>query len=450
MENGPNRNLIRTNTGVQDSLLHNPKQSPFAYQAPMTCCNHINESIVFRPLNTTTKYGGTVTWEFSKVADLMGPLTLVTNHAPLTQPAVPPAAAENYTAIRYINNLGAGQLEYVRVTYGTNQIVTILPEWMMIRFRKFKGLTAHKCAKALALWEMTVAERDAFAAVGGEVETDLCMPFADDTSQYFSMCGMSDKLRIQIKFKAINHVLNWDKTVVDGAAASPVLAAGQSDDLLRDIYIRGEMIHLTGAERDTVVANVKSSDGLAKMIEDIQAHIRQVVPVSSSPNYTVRLPLTNITAPVRAIYWFLEDPKFTAGTAANNANGGDYPLHPSEDLGKQWTRYCITAGSQTIVPWTTSAHARFYDHGRWFTGINPGEYLAGYSMSPSPEMPNASLGTLNFGIADQPTLVIEFANGLNNNYDPVAGSTQGAYLTVIADTVNFLHEQGGDLIKTFA
>lgn len=450
MENGPNRNLIRTNTGVQDSLLHNPKQSLFAYQAPMTCGNHINESIVFRPLNTTTKYGSTVTWEFSKVADLMGPLTLVTNHAPLAQPAVPPGAGENYTAIRYINNLGAGQLEYIRVTYGTNQIVTILPEWLMIRFQKFKGLTASVCAKYLAMWEWTQGERDFFASTGGEVETDLCMPFADDTSQYFSMCGMSDKLRIQIKFKAINNVLNWDKAVINGNPASPMLAAGQTDDLLRDIYIRGEMIHLTGAERDTVVANVKSSDGLAKMIEDIQAHIRHYIPPSVSANYTVRLPLTNINAPVRAIYWYLEDPKFTAGTAASNANGGDYPLHPSEDLGKQWSRYCIVAGSQTIVPWTTSVHARYYDHGRWFTGINPGQYLVGYSFSPSPEMPNASLGTLNFGLADQPTLVIEFAAGLNNLYDQVAGSTQGAYLNVIADTVNFLHEQGGDLIKTFA
>lgn len=450
MENGPNRNLIRTNTGVQDSLLHNPKQSPFAYQAPMTCCNHINEEVVFRPLNTTTKYGSTVTWEFSKVADLMGPLTLVTNHAPLAQPAVPPGASENYTAIRYINNLGAGQLEYVRVTYGTNQIVTLLPEWLMIRFQKFKGLTAHTCAKYLAMWEWTQAERDAFAAVGGEVETDICMPFADDTSQYFSMCGMSDKLRIQIKFKAINHILNWDKAVIDGNPASPLLAAGQTDDLLRDIYIRGEMIHLTGAERDTVVANVKSSDGLAKMIEDIQAHIRHYIPPSVSANYTVRLPLTNINAPVRAIYWYLEDPKLTAGTAASNATGGDYPLHPSEDLGKQWSRYCIVAGSQTIVPWTTSVHARYSHHGRWFTGIDPGQYLVGYSFSPSPEMPNASLGTLNFGLADQPTLVIEFPAGLNNAYDQVAGSTQGAYLNVIADTVNFLHEQGGDLIKTFA
>jgi hypothetical protein len=261
---------------------------------------------------------------------------------------------------------------------------------------------------------------------------------------------MSDKLRIQIRFKTLEHILTHDKLVLDGSAATPLLVSPQTNAILEDVYIRGEIIHLTGAERDTVVANVKSSDGLAKMIEDIQAHIRVLIPPSASPNYTFRLPLTNINAPVRALYWFLEDPKFTAGTAGNNANGGDLPLTPSEDLGRQWTRYCVVAGSQTIIPWRTNVHARFSDHSRWFTGIHPGEHLYGYSFSPSPEMPNASLGTMNFGITDQPTLIVEFASGLSNAYDAVAGSTQGAYLTVIADTVNFLHEQGGDLIKTFA
>ena len=439
---------MRAQTGVQDALLHNPKQSPFAYQAPMTCCNHINEEVVFRPLNATNVYGSNVTWEFSKVGDLMGPLTLVVQHAALTQPADPPVG--NYSRIQYIPNLGAGQLQEVRVTYGSNHIVTIPPEWMMIRFRKFKGLTASQCAAALAQWDQTDPARLAFSVNGGVTETDLCMPFADDTSQYFSMCGMSDKLRIQIRFKTLDHILNYDKLVLDGNAASPALVAPQTTAIIEDMFIRAEIIHLTGAERDTVVANVKSADGLAKMIEDIQGHYRVYIPPSASAGYTFRLPLTNINAPVRALYFFFEDPKLTAGTAANNAQGGDWPLYPHPDLGAQMTAYYVVAGSQTIIPRRTNVHARFADHARWFTGIIPSEHLYGYSFSPSPEMPNASLGTMNFGITDQPTLVIEFNGGLNNNYDRVAGSTQGAYVTVVADTVNFLHEQGGDLIKTFA
>lgn len=443
-ENGPVRPLLRTNTGVQDALLHNPKQSPYAYQAPMTTCNHLTEEITFRPLSVPTRFGSTAVWELSKVADLVGPIQFVTVLAALTQPE--PSDSANYSAIRYINNLGIGMIDEIRVTYGSNPIVLIPPEWLYTRYRKYRGLTSYEAWRVLSKMDQTNAERNAFAATGGEVIVDMAMPFADDTSQYFTMVGMSDKLRIQIRLKTLDHLLNYDMTAAGNA--SPQLCGGQGTDLIQDIMLRAECIHLTGAERDTVVANVKSSDGQAKLIEDIQAHFRVYIPVTPS-SFTFRLQLTNITGPVRSLFFWLEDPKNTSGQQASTTWGGDYPLYPLQPLNSQWANYFVTSGANTIIPRTSSVRARYYNHQRWFSGIHPGEYLVGYSFSPAPETPNASLGSLNFGMADTPQFSLEFPNGLNNDYDGF-GDNQGAYLNVIADTLNFLHEQGGDLMKTFA
>lgn len=444
-ENGPVRPLLRTNVGVQDALLHNPKQSPFAYQAPMTTCNHLVEEITFRPLNQPTRFGSTSVWELSKVADLVGPIQLVLQLAALTQPV--DADGANYTSIMYCNNLGIGMIEELRVTYASNPIVVIPPEWLYIRYRKYRGLTSYQAWRTLSRMDQTTAERRAFAANGGEVIVDLAMPFADDTSQYFTMVGMSEKLRIQVRLKTLDHILNYDMKTTGNA--TPQLCGGQSTDLIQDINLRAECVHLTGAERDTTIANVKSSDGQAKLIEDIQGHYRVYIPVTPAA-FTYRLQLTNITNAVRSLFWWLEDPKNTAGSQDGTPWGGDYPLYPVQALNMQWSYYYLTSGANTIIPRTSSLRSRWLNHQRWFSGIHPGEYLNGYSFSVAPETPNASLGSLNFGMADTPQLNIEFPNGLNNDYDPAVSHTQGAYLVVVADTLNFLHEQGGDLMKTFA
>ncbi len=444
-ESGPSRPIIRANVGVQDALLHNPKHSPFAYQAPMTCCNHIVERTVFRPLNVQNRFGSTLIWEFSKVADLLGPCFLIVVLAALTQPASPPVG--NYTKIRYIDNLGIGMIESIRVTYGPNLITDLPPEWLYIRYRKYRGLTSSQAWRALSRMDQTLAERDSFANLGGEVVVDLTVPWADDTSQYFSMVGMSDKLRFQIRLKTLDHILNYDKT--DSNPASPQLVSPQSTDLIQDIYIRAQCVQLTGAERDSVVENVKSADGQAKMVEDIQTHIRTLIPTSATP-LTFRLPLTNITGPVRSLFWYLEDPKNTSGTNVDTENGGDWPHNPLRGLGSQVTRWCIVSGGNTIWPWTSSFISRFQDAANYYSGVHVGEYIFACTFSPAPETPNASMGTLNFGQCEQPTLIIEFAGGLLNTlYDPTPGASQGAYLNVIADTVNFHHEQGGDFIRVF-
>jgi hypothetical protein len=454
-ESGPNRPLIRANTGVQDALLHNPKQSPFSYQAPMTVCNHIVEELSFRPLNFSQRFGSVQTFELSKVADLLGPVQLVIRLAPLVSPPDPGAAALfGASKVLYINNLGMGMFEGVQIQYGSQTICNCLPEWWYIRYRKYSNLPSYTAWRVLSKMDLTQTEQETFAAQGGEVTVNMCAPWADDTSQYFSMVGMSEKLRIIARFKPLRNVISYELTN-PAVAPTSTLYGGQPLDLIQDFYIRAECVHLTGAERDTVVANVKSADGQPKMVEDIQAHIRQLIPVTAdgpTGAFTYRLQLNNITAPVRSIFWWLEDPRNSNGQVANTEFGGDYPLYPAPDLNRRWDIYWINSGQLTVVPITTSERSRFYNHVRWFSGIHAGEYINAYSFSVAPETPNASFGSLNFGQMDQPTINIRFPNGLvNAQYPPGDATTAnvGAYLNVIADTYNFYHEQGGDFTRTF-
>lgn len=441
---GPNRPLIRANTGVQDALLHNPKQSPFSYQAPMTVCNHIVEEVPFRPLNLSQRFGSVQTFELIKAADLLGPLDIIVRLAPLVQPT--PGDGYGATKIRYINNLGMGMFEGMQIQYGSQTICNCLPEWWYVRYRKYSNQPAYDAWRVLSKMDLTTVEQDNFSVAGGNVTVNMCAPWADDTSQYFSMVGMSEKLRIIARFKPLRNVISYQLTDINNPPAS-VLYTGQSLDLITDFYLRGECVHLTGGERDTVVANVKSSDGQPKMVEDIQAHIRQQIPVSNTA-FTYRLQLNNITGPVRSLFWWLEDPRNSSGQVINTQFGGDYPLYPAEDLNSQWTYYWVSSGQQTVIPITDSERSRFKNHIRWFSGIHPGEYINGYSFSVAPETPNASFGTLNFGQMDQPIINIRFENGLANAQYGVAYSG-GAYINVLADTINFYHEQGGDFTRTF-
>lgn len=455
-ETGPNRPLIRANTGVQDALLHNPKQSPFSYQAPMTVCNHIVEEISFRPLNPSARFGTVQTFELSKVADLLGPVQLVVRLAALNQPPGPTeAAAFGASRVRYVNNLGMGMFEGVQIQYGSQTICNCLPEWWYIRYRKYSNLPSFRAWRVLSKMDMTLTEQDSFANYGGEVTVNMCAPWADDTSQYFSMVGMSEKLRIIARFKPLKNVISYQLTD-PSTAPSSTLYNSQSLDLITDFYLRAECVHLTGAERDTVVSNVKSADGQPKMVEDIQAHIRTLIPANgdgANYKFVYRLQLTNITAPVRSIFWWLEDPRNSNGQVAHTEFGGDYPLYPAPDLNRRWDTYWITSGQLTVVPITSSERSRYFNHVRWFSGVHPGEYINAYSFSVAPETPNASFGSLNFGQMDQPQLNISFPNGMANTAYPAPGqdptSSVGAFLNVIADTYNFYHEQGGDFTRTF-
>lgn len=444
-DSGPNKPLIRANTGVQDALLHNPSQSPFAYQAPMTASNFIAEQVIFRPLNFNGYAGQKIQFSLTKQADLLGPVNLVTHFKPLTQPAAPYAG--NVTALRYINNLGIGQIESARISYGSNVICHCLPEWLYIRYRKYLNTEAAQSWRVLSKMDQTLSERNGFALSGGEVITNLCVPWGDDTSQYFSMCGMADALRFEITFKPLKFLLNYD--VNNNADADTQLFGTDTPAIYQDINLLGDCVHLTGTERDVVVSNIKSPSGQPKLVEDIQAHIRVLIPAQASA-FTYRLKLTNITGPVTSIFWYLEDPLNTQGTQVNTKNGGDWPHHPEHGLNIQWSEYSMVSGGNTIIPKTSSLRSRFHNHTKWFSGPHAGEYINAYSFSTAPEMTNASYGTLNFGQLDYPELIIVFPSGLLNNYDPLhPGTSQGAYLNVVADTRNFYHEQGGDFTKTF-
>lgn len=444
-DSGPAKQAMRSNTGVQDALLHNPSQSPFAYQAPLTCSVYVQEEIIYRASNFNGFADQKYLFTLTKQADLLGPIDIVTVFKPLTQPAAPYSG--NVTAVRYINNLGIGQFEYIVIRYGANIICRCLPEWLYIRYRKYLNHEQAQSWRVLSKMDQLLPERQAFALVGGEVITNLCAPWGDDTSQYFSMVAMSDALTIEVQTKSLRHLLNYD--VTDNANADQQLFGSDTPAIYQDIYLRCDCIHLTGAERDTVVANVKSPEGQPKLIEDVQAHIRVLIPTNAS-SFVYRYKLTNINGPVTSIFWYLEDPLNTAGTQVNTVHGGDWPHHPTPGLNRQVSHYAMVTGGTTIIPRTSSLRSRFRNHTRWFSGAHPGEYIFPYSFSQAPEMTNASYGSLNFGQFDAPELILEFPAGLLNNYDPLhPGTTQGAYLNVIADTKNFYLEQGGDFTKTF-
>ena len=399
---------------------------------------------MFQPLNFNGLAGTRYIYSITKQADLLGPMYLHADLAALLQPTVFPTG--NVMKSRYINNLGMGMIESLRISYASNPIATILPEWMYVRYRKYLNDAAGKAWRVLSRMDQTIGERDAYAATGGEVFTNLCVPWGDDTSQYYSMCGMASELRVEITIKPLINLLNFD-LADPTAAATTFLFQSQATNIITALNLHCECIHLTGAERDTVISNVKSAEGLAKMVEDVQSHIKVLIPSNASP-FTYQLRLTNINGPVSTLFWYLEDPKNTSGVTARSDQGGDFPLYPHPGLGTQVGSWSVSSNGYMVVPLTSSFISRYYNHVRWFSSPNAGEYIFAHSFSQNPEIPNANYGSFNFGQLDSPTLSIGFPAGMTNAY-AAYNDSQGAYLNVIAELKNFLHEQGGDFSRTF-
>lgn len=441
--NGPNKATLRTNTGPQDALLFNPAQSPFTYQAPVTASASLCEEIIYMPQQANSVFGTSYSYSLVKQADLVGPCFLDMQLAPLDQTIVGGLPAPQ--AVQYINNFGIGCIDHVEVLYGAQRIVRIPPEWFYVRFQKYLGNEQYAAWQVLQRMNMTGG--DPFLMGGGPVYINLCMPWADDTSQYYPMVAMASELRIVVYLKTLNHVLNWPS---NGRVqqVSPYLMNGQSPNLIQHINLRTWCHHLTGKERDSLVANVKSPQGIPYMIDDIQGHYRVHVPVSPTPfNFTIRL--TDINAPVTSLFWFLTDPNDNQGTNVNSQYYGDYPFNTTTLLSNQVTEFSCSANGYTLIPQTQTFKNLFLDHVRWWSSGQAGTPVFSRSFSMNPEVPNASYGTINFGQADSPTFTIRFGNGLTNNVAGMVNTSQGAWLTIIADTKNFLQAQGGDFTRTF-
>jgi hypothetical protein len=446
---GPNKNVLRSNTGVQDALLHNPDQSAFSFQAPMTISNFLIEEQEFGPYSFSGQFGQTYRFDIGKTGDLLGPLELELDMKPITQPPAP--LTTNVSEILYCDNFGIGSIDMIEIQYGSNLICRIPPEALYCRFRKYLNQEAYFGWRTLSRMDQTLAERRAFSVAGGKSIVTLCVPWGDDTSQYLAICGLAQNLTINIRMKALNHILNYVTT--DGLAPATALFGTDTVAFISRAVIHGYVVQLTGSERDTVVANVKSENGVPILSECWQTILRVPIPVQATA-FTYNYRLASFNAPTASIFWWLEDPQNTSGIVGvssgttGSVNGGDWPLHPEDYLMAQVSSYQLAANSVTLTPAQSMFRARWRDHIRWFSSPHAGEPLVGYSWSVAPEITNASYGTINFGQMDNVNIFIVFPAGLSNVTGGV-NAEQGAYFCIIADTKNFIHEQGGDLIQTF-
>jgi hypothetical protein len=420
--------FIRANTGVQDSLLFNPTHSPFAYQAPLTISNFIKAEQYLDPNNRSNNLGVSQRFEIPKEFDLLGPVELVLQLAPLIQ-GDPPIERE------YVENV-CSLIENVRIQYGSSLLTDINPDWIFTRFIKYFNFEAKQAWRPVAGFAGYKAGGSAKAINGGEFVIPIPVPWGDDTSQYFSTVAMAEKLTLTVRLRSADHA------IVVKPSGTPFLAVGQVP-LVSNIQLHLDGIHLTGEERDELVKAIKAPEGLAKLYEDIQIQNGIIVPTSST---TFRVQLTNVTQPVRSLFFFFIDPLDVAGNNTRAVSGstsagffGDSPYHIENAVALQVNRWRVYSGSKDLITWRSYDRSANIDHVKYFSGSNPGLPLFGYSHSLAPETPNANEGSINYGQIDAPTLEIEFTG------NPVVQTE----LHILADTLNFWHEQGGDVQKTF-
>lgn len=425
MSSGPSKELIRANTGVEDPLIHNPSMSPFMVAVPLTMCNHIVSENEIRPVNSVTSWGQKARIEIAKEADRLGPCQAVFQL---------PALSQTDGARTYVQNLGMIAVKNIVVTYGSNKIVEIPAAWRFVRFKKYLGPVPYEAWRVSSRSDMTAGEIASLTANGGEMIVDLCLPFADDTSQWFHTIQSSQKLTLQIELAQASEVIQ--------EAAAP---SGDQGQQLTDFYVQAYVAHFTAAERKTDVKIAMKEHGYSNLIEDIQW--QEFLVPDNAANHTLKLRLTNITRPVRSLFWFMTLNGYDAATTTHpfntdDNNGGAVTIAGAPRVGEVWIRYRVVTGQNIVVPWTTPLRSRYVNHNRWFSGSLVGNYINNYSFGLNPETPNANTGSLNFGQIDAPTLEIEM-NGFTTS------DTNGINLTVIADTLNFTQEQGGDFSKTF-
>lgn len=441
----PERQVITSLTGTAAPLLTVDSSNPEALDyssiwlprqwkksTPFVCDE------VTIPANNQTALNVDCNFEIPKLGHMIYDLSV--HHLLAPRVTANPPLSPGY----YVDHLGYAIMDYFRIYFGSNTPYERQMYDLYFRYRKQYSQEKRDTINELIQGDRTIAQRTNTFLNGGELFTDMMLPFGDHYNMALPIVVLSQKTRFTYRTKALQNIINLP---VVGSTAST--AANQLDNI--ELIVK--VVHLTGTEADMLVGMSQTDPGIAYMIHQ---EVRQLNDEfgSTVPNYQAHIKLSGITKPIMLLQWALIPSKLVNDTGRNDF----FFFAPQTAIGPPppgWSPYTpiqnwdITANGQIIQRQTTRNYNKLYN---WYkTNESPsGDEIFTQNYSMYPHSVNSATGYLDYTTLNNPVLNITFGTG-GTGFDPDAGAptAQLLRLIVIALDYNFWFLKSGNWSRTF-
>lgn len=404
--------ILRANTGVQEPLLTNQKNSLFKYQGWMAYSSH---APAWTNLDPHLDGPRRTEFRITKLGDMAGKLQLMYKFEAKT-------GGNGDTFARLANYAGYVAIEKVDIIYNTNQIQTIPQEQLFVE-HKTHYTNEEKVAKnELTISELADADRDLLAGSVTEVIVDIPVAWSHDPKTYLSIVALAHEVRVIVYWAAPHTYIQTDNP----DPSTPVVF-NRVDTVLK-LYTAT----LLGIERQMKMQETGTGDGRLFKSTDVQLVRREIIPNGSTASNWIKIPLKAFTLASYALSFYIRPASSVEGTQAQIDPFGNLQLI---------SEYQLVANNNVIMGPFEDKYGRFHLNSL-FWPAQAG--TAVYTIPFATDLMHSKLhacGHYNFGHANNAQLWIRlYANNL---------PAENWYVDVLSWIHNTYQQKAGDLITSF-
>jgi hypothetical protein len=337
------------------------------------------------------------------------------------------------------DHIGFAQVDYFRINFGSNQVYTREAQDLYFKYRKALGVEKTRATNMMVLGDATLAQRQNFLQNGGELLTDLNLPFTTHQSMSLPIIVLSQKTRFSYKSKALSQITT---APVAGTTITPTAPV--------NFTLRITAIHPTGDEGSYLLKMSQESDGIAYMIHQ---NVRQNSDdFSTTQNGAVlQAKLSAMTKPLKSLYWALIPTKLQNDTGRNDIfmySPNPIPTPPGMSLYNPVQSWRIEANGLVIQRDIETNYNQVYQHSLYHESV-PDDQIFFQTYSEYPHSVNAACGYLDYTNLNNPVLHIRMGNGGTGPDPDNPLLPQTLRLVVNSEDYNFWFFKSGNWSRSF-
>lgn len=473
---GASNAVLGVNAGAFAPLLLSRQTSAFDYLGYIRHANFVITHTDVEPLNSAVP-GGVVNLELPHNGDLLGPIQVMYT-AQYQAFARAGAAFNSVVASPYaswVGGVGYRGHDTIEAKYGSHRVYyaehlehfledalytnqeAAFPKDLITGLESGRlGIDDHKVKSGLAAGA-AVTSGGAITQTGvapvtvtKDIIHDIPVPWAKTTRTYAPYFSLANKLRLNMRLTAHVNLLDTNLPTTAGGVADPAGIVTSSFAVV-NYKLRCTFVHISDEKRAQLNAVINGTKaGLFHKISVWETQKNELIVDAPTPLVEKTINLTNLRAPVQAIYFVLRK---TIYASPNPASAAPYASQPYFFVDVDRYRYMNSAGD--MFPEVDHKWALFYYRPRHHTNK-----LSTFSCYPAiftltAERHTDSFGFIDFGNTHSPRLVIKRDSGLTgatqanppgpfNNGLAAAYDSSNVIVDVVALTSQFYSYQGGD------
>lgn len=437
----PERNVITSLSGAVAPLVSveaaDPREiSRYALSVPRDWRKttvFVKDELTFAP-NNVPQLNAEMSFEIPKVAHFIRDICLQSIAPPNI---IAPAGNPGF----YVDHLGYALIDYFRIMFGANLLYERQAYDLYFKYRKALEVEKRDAVNDLIQGDKTQAQRNQFLINGGELYTDMFLPFEMHNSQAFPILAVAQKLRFILKTQPF---LNLIQTPVAGTTVTST--TGWQFNLI------ARVIHVTGLEADMVLDMTRDEEGVTYLIhQNVRQNSDDIASVANG--FQARIKLSSIVKPIRFIQWAFVPTKLINNTGRNDqfffqpqpfpgpVPAGMTPYNPIQN----WS---LESNGQIIQRQVPRTYTVIRDHYLYNPAPHGDEIFSQY-YDEFPHSVNATMGYLDWTNLNNVVLNATFGTGGTGTDPDTPAQPQSLRLVVNCEDDNFWFFHSGNVTRSF-